>query len=78
MESYLLATKEHDVYISELERSFHFDAFEPIHLEYSFKFLKSDIDFLSKQTGFKVVEHYSNDEELFIDSLWEVIKGTGS
>ncbi|MCB1159552.1 MAG: L-histidine N(alpha)-methyltransferase, partial [Leptospiraceae bacterium] len=74
MESYLLAIEEHDIYIKELEHSFHFDAFEPIHLEYSFKFLKSDIEFMSKHTGFKVIQHFSDTQEFFIDSLWKVTK----
>lgn len=78
MESYVLATEEQDVYVSALERSFHFDAFEPIHLEYSFKFLKSDIDFLSQKTGFEVVAHFSDPKEYFIDSLWEVVQGSDS
>lgn len=74
MESYLLAKEEQDVYISELERSFHFDPFEPIHLEYSFKFLKSDIDFLGRKTGFEVVSHFTDRKEYFSDSLWRVVK----
>ncbi len=75
MESYLLATEAQDVYISELERSFHFSAYEPIHLEYSFKFLKSDITYLCEHTGFKMIEHFSDPQEYFVDSLWEVTKG---
>ena len=74
MESYVLAAEEQDVYIAALERSFHFDAYEPIHLEYSFKFLKSDIDFLSKKTGYEVVAHFSDPKAYFADSLWRVVK----
>lgn len=74
MESYVLATEQQDVYIAALERSFHFDAFEPIHLESSFKFLHIDINYLSKQTGFAVVQHFSDPHQHFVDSLWQVIK----
>lgn len=35
MESYIIATEEQDVYVATLEREFHFDSFEAIHLEYS-------------------------------------------
>ncbi len=76
MESYLLSTESQEVYISELQRSFHFNEFEPIHLEYSFKFLRSDIDYLSQQTGFEVVEHFSDPKNYFLDSLWNVLKGS--
>lgn len=75
MESYLLSLEEQEVYIGDLERSFHFHAFEPIHLEYSFKFLPGDIDSLSKQTGFKTVEHFTDQGKMFTDSLWRVVKG---
>ena len=78
MESYVLATEEQDVYIAKLERSFHFDAFEPIHLEYSFKFLKSDIEYLSQKTGFEVIAHFSDPKNYFSDSLWKVVKENDS
>ena len=74
MESYVLASEEQQVYISELKRSFHFEAYEPIHFEYSFKFLKSDIDFICQKNGFNVVEHFTDPKEYFIDSLWQVNK----
>lgn len=74
MESYVLATENQDIYIAELKRSFHFEAYEPIHLEYSFKFLKSDIDYICQENGFNVVEHFTDPIEYFIDSLWTVVK----
>lgn len=74
MESFLVSTEEQEVYIKELERSFRFKAYEPIHLEYSFKFLKSDIDFLSENTGFEVIEHFTDENNYFVDSLWKVKK----
>jgi L-histidine N-alpha-methyltransferase len=74
MESYVLATEHQEVYISELKRSFHFEAYEPIHLEYSFKFLKSDIEYICIKNGFKIVEHFTDPKGYFIDSLWQVVK----
>ncbi|MEM7645676.1 MAG: L-histidine N(alpha)-methyltransferase [Pseudomonadota bacterium] len=75
MESYLISVKKQEVFISDLERKFEFDEFEPLHLEYSFKFLRSDIDRLGKQTGFEILEHFSDHSEFFVDSLWKVRKG---
>ena len=75
MESFLISLKDQEVHIKELERSFHFSEYEPLHLEYSFKFLKSDVEFLGRQTGFQVVEHFSDKNQYFIDSLWSVQKG---
>lgn len=72
MESYLLALREQHVSIEMLQREFSFTAFEPIHLEYSFKFLPADIEFLSHQAGYTIVENFTDPHERFIDSLWQV------
>lgn len=74
MESYLISKTKQVVHISEIQRSFHFEKSEPIHLEYSFKFLKSDIDSLCSSTGFEVLNHYHDSNNYFADSLWRVVK----
>lgn len=74
MESYLLALREQHVFIEALQREFTFAAFEPMHLEYSFKFLPADIEYLSRQTGYTIVENFTDPQERFIDSLWQVNK----
>ena len=75
MESFLLSTKHQEVYISELQRSFTFEAYEPIHLEYSFKFTETEIDTLGKTTGFEVIKHFKDSKDYFVDSFWRVTKG---
>ena len=74
MESYLVSQGEQDVYIEAVERSFSFHAWEPIHTEYSYKYLESDIDLLAQTTGFRVKEHLYDSKGYFVDSLWEVHK----
>ena len=74
MESYLVSKVQQEIYISELQRSFQFNEFEPIHLEYSFKFLKAEIDFLCTHSGYSVAAHFSDSKQSFIDSLWKVEK----
>lgn len=74
MESHLIALKSHSVYIEELNRSFSFNQYEPLHLEYSFKFLPADIKNLSTQAGFKVIENFSDPNEYFVSSLWRALK----
>lgn len=74
MESYLLARREQRVFIEALQQEFSFAAFEPMHLEYSFKFLPADIDYLCRQTGYTKLENFSDPHERFIDSLWQVNK----
>ena len=48
--------------------------YEAIHLEYSFKYIESDIDFLSEKTGFEVIKNYYDENKYFTDSLWKVLK----
>ncbi len=74
MESYLLSLEAQDVEIKSLERSFHFKPYEAIHLEYSFKYIESDIEFLSGHTGFEVIDHFYDDNKYFTDSLWKTKK----
>lgn len=74
MESYLLSLEKQSVYIEKLRHSFDFEAFEPLHLEYSFKYLESDIDYLSERTGFEVTQNFTDDKQRFMNSLWKVSK----
>jgi len=72
MESYLISLTEQDVFIAALNRTFHFEAFEPIHLEYSFKFLEKEINEISEVGGFKSISNFKDPDSLFIDALWQV------
>lgn len=74
MESYLVSLLDQDVVIKEIGRSFHFDAWEPIHTEYSYKYHESDIYSLAKDTGFVVRENMYDSKKYFTDSVWEVHK----
>ena len=71
MESYLLSMVKQTILIKGLNKSFEFDVYEPIHLEYSFKYSNKDIDYLSKNTGFKIIKNYTDSKIYFIDSLWK-------
>lgn len=74
MESYLISSQEDDVYIDALNKSFHFDAYEPLHLEYSYKYTIAQIAEYASHNGFKVVENYFDEKRFFVDSLWQVVK----
>lgn len=74
MESYLLSLEAQTVYIEKLRHSFEFAAFEPLHLEFSFKYLESDIEYLSERTGFEVMQNFTDDQHRFMNSLWKVSK----
>ncbi len=74
MESYLISLERQEVFIEEIGRSFRFKPWEPIHMEYSYKYLESDIDEIARETGFAVNEHLYDSKRYFIDSMWEVKK----
>lgn len=73
MESYLIATAAQEVTINALDASFSFAPYEPIHTEYSFKYHHDDIEALCKAAGFSIVEHFTDDQRYFTDSLWQAI-----
>lgn len=74
MESYLVSDREDDIYIDSLKKSFHFNAYEPLHLEYSYKYTLNQITEHAALNGFKVVENYFDEKHFFVDSLWQVVK----
>ncbi len=74
MESYLVSLEQQEVFIEALGRSFTLRAWEPIHIEYSYKYLESDIDRIALETGFFVKEHLYDSKRYFVDSVWGVTK----
>lgn len=71
MESYLISTVDQKVTLNKLGETYSFEAFEPIHMEYSFKFSEKDIQQLSKETGFTQVKNFSDRNHYYVDSLWQ-------
>ncbi len=74
MESYLVSKKPQTVTIKHLNKRFSFKAYEPLHLEYSYKFLPEDIRNLASATGFEVLATYTDSKKYFIDTVWKVRK----
>ena len=72
MESYLVSLTEQTVTIDALATDFRFDAWEPIHTEYSYKYLSRDIDDLAAFTRFSVEARWHDSEKWFCDALWRV------
>lgn len=74
VESYIVSLKQQTVAIRDLQSTFEFDEWEPIHTEYSYKYLQKDITELASKTGFKIIEQYYDNNGWFTDSLWQVEK----
>ena len=72
MESYLVSKKDQIVEIAACEKSYHFEAWEAIHTEISQKFDFSTIEMLADNAGFEVLQHFTDNERYFVDSLWRL------
>jgi len=72
LHSSLVAKEAHDVYIDLLGDSIHFDAWEPIHTESSYKYSLEDIQWLGKQMGLKEKAIFTDQRDFFANVLWEV------
>ena len=76
MESYLVSLEPQIVTVGALQTSFSFDAWEPVHTEYSYKYLRSDADRLATDTGFDCVGRFEDERGWFLDALWRVKRAT--
>lgn len=74
MESYLVSTCDQIIRIDNLAQSIHLDEWEPIHLEYSYKYLLKDIITMGTEAGFEIIQNFIDEEHYFVDSLWRVCK----
>lgn len=74
MESYLISREAQLVSVRELGKEFKFEPWEAIHMEYSYKYLESDVEELASSTGFTILENFYDSQRYFMDSLWEVKK----
>ncbi|MEM7609497.1 MAG: L-histidine N(alpha)-methyltransferase [Myxococcota bacterium] len=75
MKSYLVSKRKQSVYVGALQRSFEFAAWEPVHTEYSYKYLRDDIEGLAHDSGFEPVARYEDRQHWFMDALWRPRKG---
>lgn len=72
MESYLISTRRQEVWVGALERSFRFEAWEPIQTEYSHKYLESEIESMAEEHGFSMIGRFVDSRGYFLDALWRV------
>lgn len=72
VQSTLVATENQDVHINALDQAFHFEAWEPIHTESSFKYTVSDIQALAAQHGFKHRYLWMDSNGYYGNAIWAV------
>ena len=71
MESFLISNRKQTVNLFDRVPVV-LDAFEPIQTETSLKFMPSGIEAMADQAGFNVLHHFSDKQNLFVDSLLQV------
>lgn len=74
IESFLVSRKRQQVFIGELNQTFSFDEWEPIHTEFSHKYRESDIGELAEKTGFEPLAVLKDTRGYFADAVWRVRK----
>lgn len=74
MESYLLSTRQQTVHVGRGARrtAFAFDAWEPIHTEFSHKYTTEQMGRLAEAAGFRVVRNFTDAAGRFVDAVWTV------
>ncbi|MEM8965545.1 MAG: L-histidine N(alpha)-methyltransferase [Bacteroidota bacterium] len=70
--SYLVSKKEQQVTISAINEVIEFEAWEAIYMERSQKYSLNDIEKLADKSGFSVIHHFYDSQQLFTDSLWQL------
>jgi L-histidine Nalpha-methyltransferase len=71
VESYLISQGKQEVYIQYLNKTFIFDAFEPIHTEYSYKYSIKEVEAFAQQCSFDLLENYFCTDHAYVDTIWK-------
>jgi uncharacterized SAM-dependent methyltransferase len=74
MESYLVSLTSQKVWIEAIGQHFEFDAWEPLHTEFSYKYLESDVQSLADATGFEIEGRFADRRTWYVNSLWRATK----
>lgn len=69
--SYIVSKVKQIVHIKALDQDFSFDAWEAIDVELSQKFSLTEIEALAQATGFELVQHFTDQRDYFVDSVWQ-------
>lgn len=71
IEMYLISTREQDVYIADLNRSYHFNKNERIHTENSHKYTTEAIARIADQVGLQMIEQWFDSQRYFNLTLFK-------
>lgn len=69
--SFLVSRQKQEVHIEALGESFHFEAWEPVHVEISRKYDLATIQKYADSAGFKIKELFYDCRQFYVNALWE-------
>ncbi|MCB2207338.1 MAG: L-histidine N(alpha)-methyltransferase [Bacteroidetes bacterium] len=72
MLSYLVSKKDQVVHFDALEWSVEFNKDEFIHTEVSKKYSISELEMMAESQHFKVMKHFFDGKQYFVDTLWKL------
>jgi L-histidine Nalpha-methyltransferase len=72
MKSYLISTCDQTVNLEALQQSFHFNAWEPVHTENSFKYSTAEITEMAESSNFEIETIFTDSRQCFADVLFSV------
>ena len=72
MQSYLVSNTDQVVYFSALEWHAEFKQNEFIHTEVSKKYGVNELEMMAESQKFKVVQHFFDNKNYFVDTLWKL------
>jgi L-histidine N-alpha-methyltransferase len=72
VESFIYSTEEQNVRLNALDKEFHFDLWEGMQTEHSYKYTIPIIEKLAESSGFEIVNHFFDQNHYFVDSLWKL------
>lgn len=68
--SFLVSRVAQNVVVGALQRTFHFQPWEPVFMEISQKYSPTMIDDFAQESGFQVAQNFFDQNRYFTDSLW--------
>lgn len=71
--SFLISQKEQTVDIKALDKSFHFQKWEPIFMEVSQKYDLEMIADIARQSGFGIIQNFFDENRFYTNSLWKPV-----
>ncbi len=69
--SFLISRKTQTIFIESLNKTFDFDAWEPIFMEISQKYSLAMIEELAQTSGFEVSQYFFDSQKFYTNSLWK-------